>query len=379
MTPWARRLAVFGLTIVLVVLSAAALASNRQQGDLVRRVAAATAATDAYQEARHLADVQHARHEEALAAPDDAAARAAHRDAATNFLAVVQTLRRTDPDDIAALDQLVIEQGRYVGLTERFFALATEGQITRADRLHDAELEPVEDHIRQQVEALAAKNRAASNALYRQLLRHTDALNFGTPAALAAGLLLLGLFAMITRSYRRTVEDQAAHDSLTGLPNRSQFQQRCVQALRESRRNGTQAAVLLLDLNDFKQVNDTLGHHYGDELLTRVAERLAGAIRPGDTVARMGGDEFAVLLATGGAEAAENVAERINAALGRPFVLDGITLDARASIGIAATTGTEDMLTLVQRADAAMYVAKHHRLRFAHYTAAEQDQKTVPA
>src|SRR5665213_281127 len=117
------------------------------------------------------------------------------------------------------------------------------------------------------------------------------------------------------------VTQLATHDTLTGLPNRLLFADRATQALAVGRRDGSCPAVLMIDLDRFKEVNDTLGHLHGDLLLQQVAQRLAAAVRPGDTVARFGGDEFALLLPDGGADSGAIVAVRIAQALQAPFIL----------------------------------------------------------
>jgi diguanylate cyclase (GGDEF)-like protein len=155
-------------------------------------------------------------------------------------------------------------------------------------------------------------------------------------------------------------EHQALHDALTGLPNRLLFHQRVEQALARSANLTQKVGVMLLDLDRFKEVNDTLGHHNGDLLLQEIGERLRRTIRAGDTVARLGGDEFAVLLPElSGAEAAVAAANGIRHALERPFSIGEVTLDVGASIGIAVWPDHgEDAVTLLQRADVAMYAAK---------------------
>jgi diguanylate cyclase (GGDEF)-like protein len=152
----------------------------------------------------------------------------------------------------------------------------------------------------------------------------------------------------------------ALHDALTGLPNRALFQDRVQQALARGRRHGTRCAVLFLDLDDFKTVNDSLGHAAGDTVLRTVAERLDDAARASDSAARLGGDEFALLLDGIGDEIeAVQVAERLMAAVSRPLVVDGHELSATPSVGIAFGT---DHVTfadeLLRDADAAMYLAK---------------------
>jgi diguanylate cyclase (GGDEF)-like protein len=158
-------------------------------------------------------------------------------------------------------------------------------------------------------------------------------------------------------------EHQAMHDELTGLPNRKLLLRRCEEALAGAARSGRVAGFLLLDLDRFKEVNDTLGHPAGDKLLQAVAHRLAHSVRPGDLVARLGGDEFAVLLPViRSAGTAREIAARLRAALAEPLRLDGITLDIEASVGIATyPADATEVEQLMQRADVAMYLAKEHR------------------
>ena len=162
---------------------------------------------------------------------------------------------------------------------------------------------------------------------------------------------------------------RAFHDGLTGVPNRSLLTVRTEAALATAAVSMTSVAMLLLDLDDFKQVNDTLGHAYGDALLRVVAERLTHSLRPGDTLARLGGDEFAILLPDdAGTEQALAVASRIEALLSDPIDLEGIALNAVASIGIAVfpehANGATD---LIQRADIAMYASKTSGARVTVY------------
>ena len=151
---------------------------------------------------------------------------------------------------------------------------------------------------------------------------------------------------------------QAYHDSLTGLGNRALFLERVTDACAVSRRHSG-PVVLFVDLDDFKMVNDSLGHGAGDTLLAAVADRLRSCLRPSDLAARLGGDEFAIMLAGGQVETALAIGERIIAALRAPFWIDGNEVIVRASVGIAARAGTtETPEELLRNADVAMYTAK---------------------
>ena len=185
---------------------------------------------------------------------------------------------------------------------------------------------------------------------------------------LAGGLALLylALFRIVagasTRLRRQAAENAhlAMHDPLTDLPNRSLFHDRAQQAILAARRDGTGVALMILDLDRFKEVNDTLGHHNGDLLLQEIGARLGSALRDGDSVARLGGDEFGLLLPRG-AEPSDALAvgEKVREALRQAFTLQGVTLDLEASVGIALyPENGQDVDTLLQRADVAMYFAK---------------------
>jgi diguanylate cyclase (GGDEF)-like protein len=159
---------------------------------------------------------------------------------------------------------------------------------------------------------------------------------------------------------RHALKHLAQHDSLTGLPNRALFDDRLQQAIALARRDQTHVALLFVDLDDFKTVNDTWGHHVGDLLLRDAAKRLEACVRNADTVGRLGGDEFVVLLPFLEEERdALLVAEKICHALRQPFDLDGRNLVISASIGVAVyPEHGSDELKLSQSADAAMYLAK---------------------
>lgn len=172
----------------------------------------------------------------------------------------------------------------------------------------------------------------------------------------------------ITPSVRLNAElaHQATHDALTGLPNRQLFVRRVAEAIERARVDGTGPAVLYLDIDHLKDVNDSLGHESGDLFITTVGRRLSTSTRPGDVVGRIGGDEFVVLCeGVGDDDTALDLAERVNAAVADPVLLHGTRIATGLSIGVAVWRPTDDSgasidaaLDLVRRADTAMYRAK---------------------
>jgi diguanylate cyclase (GGDEF)-like protein/PAS domain S-box-containing protein len=163
-------------------------------------------------------------------------------------------------------------------------------------------------------------------------------------------------------SERRRLEEQlthqAFHDPLTGLANRALFRDRVSHALALAQRRGSPVTVLFLDLDDFKTVNDSLGHAEGDRLLIAAAERFLACARSADTVARLGGDEFAILIE--GADGPEGLPERLAAAMSHPFTLSGNQVRVTASIGVASASSEDRADDLLRNADMAMYAAKRH-------------------
>ena len=209
----------------------------------------------------------------------------------------------------------------------------------------------------------------------------TSVASEGRDLLMVLGIGLLALYCLLYRIVSRASrqlrhessrnEYLALHDSLTDLPNRALLADRVAQAIALSARNQTIGAFFVLDLDHFKEVNDTLGHHAGDRLLRDAAARLRAVLRTSDTVARLGGDEFAVLLPeVSGVDAATLVAEEIRSALAVPVELEGIEVEVEPSIGIVlfpehGATADE----LFQRADVAMYEAKQEKTGFAVYSA----------
>lgn len=196
-----------------------------------------------------------------------------------------------------------------------------------------------------------------------------------------ASLLIILFSALVSRKVSKQaneLEHQAFHDGLTKLPNRDLFMDRLGQAIVRCARENGNFAILLLDLDRFKEINDTLGHNAGDQLLVEVSGRLTGTVRESDTVARFGGDEFVILLEQSNLQHAQDLAEKLLKVLEQPIKLAGQLVDVSGSFGIACfPVHGEDALTLIQKADVAMYAAKRSQAGIAIYSGSqEQGSKT---
>jgi diguanylate cyclase (GGDEF)-like protein/PAS domain S-box-containing protein len=229
---------------------------------------------------------------------------------------------------------------------------------------------------------IARQSTGAVSQVTETLGRRRDGSTFPMELALSeldvgAQPILIGCLRDISarRALTDSLQHQALHDDLTDLPNRVLFADRVDHAMRAAKRTGAHLALLVMDLDDFKEVNDSLGHQHGDALLKLVAGRLLDCVREGDTVARLGGDEFGILLLDdidlAGAVA---VAWNLQKALEAPFLVDGHTLEAKASIGITLVPEHGDNVAdLLRRADLAMYDSKRSGRGYALFAAEQED------
>ena len=257
-----------------------------------------------------------------------------------------------------------------VGVSDPAFRTAAAGG-TDVRVMETQQDSPTDIRVLQPVIAAANGNASGVLEVYLPYDAIAAKVAAGTRDAITRlALSLVGLFAILgfiswwtTRALRKnaaTHEYDSLHDSLTGLPNREQFRRTAEDALARGR-HGEQGALVLIDLDHFKEVNDTLGHHAGDELLRVVGRRLTESLRTDDMVARLGGDEFAMILPRGGRHQ-ETVALliRVRHELGEEVVLDGVPLQIEASFGVCFyPESAETVEDLLQHADAAMYQAKH--------------------
>src|SRR5450631_91241 len=256
----------------------------------------------------------------------------------------------TDPSTLAMWERVAVSRGPIVASVHAMDYLEAQG-------LRNAMIAPLRGETRA-IGMLMIGDRMGEGASFgKQDLRLFEALSNNVSVALENGRLEQLLSHL--RELERKLTLLAFHDPLTGLANRSLFSDRVVEALATARSEDRTCAVLFIDLDDFKTVNDTLGHEAGDQLLAAVAKRITSCLRPSDQPARLGGDEFAVIIEDAlTSQAAERVAARITDALRLPINVNGGDLYTRASIGIATSENVHSADEMLRNADLAMYMAK---------------------
>jgi diguanylate cyclase (GGDEF)-like protein len=312
----------------------------------------------------------------------DPASKAAH---AAAEVALQQAMRQVatlgDSTDRNLARVVLNEHKAYIAASAQLFlSVDRHDPVAVTNSIDTRTVDPVFHMMEDQIYGAAAKHEfTALNAAASVRTVSRFALIVDLVTLLAGIGLVIGGAVVVTR-YQRDLHSesehnryQALHDPLTDLPNRTLFQDRTGVALRTAARSGATVAVLLLDLNRFKEVNDTLGHHYGDQLLLQVADRLRESLRDADSVCRLGGDEFAILLPVSGWEETLAATQRVDAALHDPFSLYDIALDVDASIGIALAEPGDDVEILLRHADVAMYEAKAAHHPFARYERSRDD------
>jgi len=366
-----------GLLVLIVVVIIGSVATNGAAARSQRAVAVNTA----YQETATAVAAERSLAHRYRLEPGPAPL-AGHRAAGTDVTRRLAEVERLgDADDRALVSEVRTLQAAYDTATARLFAA-----VDRRDPdatiavIDDFQLDPIFSAMQEQITRDAASHLAMATSAVASMRRTGRVVLALDAATLLAGMALIGLAgASLTRSRRRLRDQsdltahQALHDSLTGLPNRALFRSHTVGAFEAAERTGEQVAVVLVDLNRFKDVNDTLGHDYGDVLLAQVADRFSSAVRIGDVVARLGGDEFAVLLCDTSAPGALSAAQRLTDTLAEPFTVRDITLDVEASIGIALVGAGSDVETALRHADIAMYEAKRQHLPFSTYELTRDD------
>ncbi len=269
---------------------------------------------------------------------------------------------RGDAGDRATAAQFRDLHDRYVAEVDGVFTAVDEGQYARARRLDEEHADPLFERLEPIVLQRAAEHRRIARGEMNRMIRLQTRASQQIPVVFVIGLGLAVTSASVLRRYRRQLDAErrravsdAQHDRLTGLPNRALLSARLDATVRS--RTDSRCGVVLLDLDRFKEINDALGHEFGDRLLVEVGNRLADTVRDGDTVARLGGDEFAVLLPDTPLDGARKVAHRLVTRIAAARLAGGAVT---ASCGVADLAGTEPE-ELHEAADAALVLRKASR------------------
>ncbi|GAA3292227.1 bifunctional diguanylate cyclase/phosphodiesterase [Dactylosporangium vinaceum] len=343
-----RRAAFTGLALVLLVLTGVSVL-----GTVATRHAATASRTaswlaEAYHRAHEAVSAQQLAQRQYRLEPERHA-RADHADAANALDGALKDIEaRGAAHDRTLVAQVRTLQRQYLAAAESLFLAIDRADPVSIREIDEDSVDPLSHQVASMLRDAEDEQNATVAATSDRLEQVEELVFVATLSTFAVGLAMIVVFGAVATGYQRRLVRQAMHDELTGLPNRAVFTARTTEALDGG------PSVLMLDLDRFKEVNDTLGHQYGDELLRQVAARTAAAVRATDTVARLAGDEFAILLPATGAPDATRLAERIQASLHRSFDLDDVTVDIEVSIGVASAPQDD----LIRCADIAMYAAK---------------------
>lgn len=371
------RWAIAGIVLVLLSMSVFAIWSSQVTANAAARTARASLVSHEFGEAASAIAAEESLERKYRLEPS-ADNLAEYNDTSNG---AIDALKRAGADGTSVQKDLVdhvllLHQG-YRASVHRMFRAVDDGDPDEVLRIDSEEVDPALAQIEALVSDEAAAEREVAVAQIRSLQQLERVTRWLTPAVFVIGLLLVARLASVTRAYGRLLDverieavRESLHDSLTHLPNRAFLAERFGQVLEEGAREGTTTGLLLIDLDSFKAINDTFGHHYGDELLIQIGPALRDHVRDDDMIARLGGDEFAVLLPDiGDLETATQVAQALQRALETTFQVGGVDLDVEASIGIVLSGAHgNDSTTLLRHVDIAMYAAKSQRLGICAYT-----------
>jgi diguanylate cyclase (GGDEF)-like protein len=365
----ARRWMIGILVALMALLSGYSFLDSRRHAQLVEEILFLGEQVSNYQHAAYLSASEMTLIESALAEPDGVERQELLAADDQTYLAI-KRIADTDNEAQDVLEADTIAQ-RQLNMRQQilwFLATLDRGERAQATSTLENLLEPAYRRNMGRLLELRDVHQARYDEFQATARRDSRRLSWGSTVSAAMSLIILALFVVNTRAHRRQVESMATTDPLTGLPNRSAFTAHTQNALTSG------PTVLTVNINGFRQVNDQLGPHIGDQLLAETGWRLSAVVRDSDLVARVGGDEFAILLRDTSQEQAESVAGRLLEAFDQPFQLDGMTVDLEISIGAATASAGDDVNTLLGHADSAMHEAKqqHHGFRrFSEDTAQE--------
>jgi diguanylate cyclase (GGDEF)-like protein len=365
------RIAVIGLIMVVLTMSGFALWASRTTAGAASTASGANRLAAYYLQASQAASEEQSLERKYRLDPTPET-RAAHSAAERSFITALHRVQTEgSASDRAQAQAILLTHGDFLATAEKMFAAMDRRDTALAARIEYGQAEPL-FRLQHEVDRGAAEHRKEALDQLASMRRVSDTMTWGVPLVFLVGLAIaLMLSAMLAR-YRRDLDAERAqavhdslHDSLTGLPNRQLLATRLHTAVQTGERVG----LVLLDLDRFKEINDTLGHRYGDELLTQVGPRLTAAVRETDTVARLGGDEFAVMLPdVTSLDAVLNIVEKLRLAIELPIQIAGADLSVEASVGVVVSgEHGDDAQILLRRAEVAMYVAKERNRGVAVY------------
>ena len=361
------RMAALALVLVLLAVSVFAVWSSQATRQASVRAITASKLSDAYADAANaLTGEESLERKYRLEPGPDVQAK--YYEAATGFVTALQAVRQDGaPRDQAFATAILLRHSDYLTTIDRMFRMIDRGSTGLGLQIEKTGVDPSFALIEQAVSQAADTKHAVALAQLDRLQHLESATATITPVVFLIGIAIAVLLGSIMRGQRRLLQAERSqalhaslHDALTTLPNRSLLADLLGQALQAS----TSTGLLVIDLDRFKEINDTFGHHNGDALLRRVGPRLASALRKGDTIARLGGDEFAVLLPdVSSVHEVLAVANKLRLVLQEPFTVETIDLHVEASIGVVCSSEHgHDPAAILQRADIAMYVAKTQQL-----------------
>jgi diguanylate cyclase (GGDEF)-like protein len=361
--------------MVVLTMSGFALWASQATARAAGRATAANRIAGYYLEASQAASEEKSleRKYRLDATPDT---RTAHGAAERAFIAALNRVKAEgDAEDRAHAQAILLTHDDFRATATKMFAAMDRGDTALAARIEYGQAEPL-FRVQHEVDRGASEHRKEALDQLASMRGVSDTMTWGVPLVFLIGLAIAMVLSAILRRYRRDLDAERAqavhdslHDSLTGLPNRQLLATRLHTAVQTGERVG----LVLLDLDRFKEINDTLGHRCGDELLTQVGPRLTATVRETDTVGRLGGDEFAVLLPdVTSLDAVLSIVEKLRLAIEMPMQIAGAGLTVEASVGVVISgEHGEDAQTLLRRAEVAMYVAKARNRGVAVYDPSE--------
>jgi diguanylate cyclase (GGDEF)-like protein len=294
--------------------------------------------------------------------------------------ALASVIARGTPSEQAAAEDIRRRDDARADATSRLFLAVDRHDLAAAEKLENTVIEPDYHAVLDLVTEQAELHRQLDVTTGARLLRVEAIARWATGFAIGVGLLLIATFVWLRRLSSREQKrqatrntHQATHDALTGLPNRLQFTRMLDQTTTAAKHTGGSVGVILLDLDRFREVNNALGHHTGDQLLQQIGPRLGEVLTSGDVLARLGDDRFAVMIASASAgdlalRELRAAASRLQSALALPFIVDDVALAVEATAGLATYPESGDTgQLLLQHADIAMNQAKSHHDAVAVY------------